>query len=341
MLECLVVTRWSLNKQSRALQENPSKKVADETKKKILSICEEMRYYPNMHTVRMLSKRSNTVALFVPAENMHMKNPSGMIDFNLASAIGGVECELAKHSVYLTIASISEDFLARKEYLKFARGKMVDGILIWGWTESYHYLFELIEEDIPMAMLQSCDSGAPLSQVNAQDCEGMKRIVKHVYDLGHRNLAFIPPSETSRAGQNRRKGFIEAAKKHKLDFTVSRIGGFSFEHGRAAIREIMDMTPKVTCVIAANDMVAYGCLEEAATMGLKVPDELSVTGADGLRLPGYQKLTTYISPAFEIGVRGARLLMDLVDRKDVASLVNENLPVEFIEGNTTARVVFK
>jgi DNA-binding LacI/PurR family transcriptional regulator len=74
---------------------------------------------------------------------------------------------------------------------------------------------------------------------------------------------------------------------------------------------------------------------------LKVPDELSVTGADGLRLPGYQKLTTYISPAFEIGVRGARLLMDLVDRKDVASLVNENLPVEFIEGNTTARVVFK
>ena len=322
---------------SRALQEPPSKKVSAKLREKIRDICEKMRYSPNMHTVRMFSKRSNTIALFVPPECMHLCTPSGTIDFNLAAAIGGVEYELEEHSIYLTIASITEKFLTKKEYLKFCRSKMVDGIIIWGWTESDKYLFELVEENTPIAMIQSCDPGLPLLQINAQDYEGMRQIVEHIAALGHKNIAYIPPPETSLAGKNRKKGFLDAANKLKLNFSVSKIAGFAFEDGVRAASEIIKTQADVTCIVAANDLLALGVIDTAQKMGVKVPSELSVTGADGILLPGSQQLTTYISPSFDIGRKGARRILKLINEEDNESKM-EFQPVRFIKGTTVTQI---
>lgn len=320
---------------SRALQNPPSNKVSPKLREKILSICDEMRYYPNMHTVRMFSKRSNTIALFVPPECMHVNFPSGTIDFNLAAAIGGVEYQLAKHSVYLTIASVTDEFLSKKEYLKFCRSKMVDGIIIWGWTEQDSYLHELAEEDIPLVMIQSCNPGVPLIHVNGHDYEGMRQIVEYIAKMGHKDIAYISPLETSLAGQNRTSGFLDTAKHLKLNYSISTAVGFAFEDGVRAANDILNNESRPTCIVAANDLVALGCIDAAKKMGINVPSELSVTGADGLNFPGSQPLTTYISPSFEIGSEGASLMMQAIDSKEYKPC-KKDIPINFIEGSTVA-----
>ena len=284
----------------------------------------------------MFTKRSNTIALFVPPESMHLNTRSASLDINLGAVIGGVEFELAKHSIYLTIASVTPEFLAKKEYLKFCRGKMVDGIIIWGWTEADSYLFELNKEQIPIAMVQSCSPELPLIQVVAQDYEGMWGIAEQIAACGHKHVAFIPPTLTSLVGRNRQKGFIDAAKKLGLDIYMTDIGGFDFDDGVQATLDILKHRPDITCIAASNDMAAWGAIETLNSQDFAVPGDISVTGADGLLLPGRSQLTTYISPSFDIGKKSAELILKQIN-KETNKTTTEALPVKFEQGTTLGK----
>ncbi|MCK5845431.1 MAG: LacI family DNA-binding transcriptional regulator, partial [Victivallales bacterium] len=285
---------------SRALQEPPSKNISPKLRERILKTCEEMRYYPNMHTVRMFSKRSNTVAMFAPADIVHM-GPTGMVDFNLSAAIGGVEYELSRNSMYLTLASVSESFVEKRECLKFSRGKLVDGLIIWGWVASDEYIDTLANEDIPIVMIRSDETKMPLDSVRMDEYGGMSRMAERVAEAGHVKVGVIRPILTSWVGKMRLAGFLDSAQKLGLDIVFSESGGFDYEVGLRATDEILAKDEKVTCLVAPNDVVAFACVECAEKKGLSVPGDISVTGADGVTLPGTRRLATFLSPSFDMG----------------------------------------
>lgn len=322
---------------SRALRPDQAGRVSPQLREKILAVCEEFRYAPNAHSVRLFTRRANTVAFFAPPECMHVPNLAGTPDFNLTATLGGAEQVFARHSIYVTIATLTKSFIDQKEYLKFPRGKMVDGILIWGRTRHNPCLLELLEEEIPLVAIQS--TVPPISpnipNVAADDYGGMQRIVKHVLSLGHRKLAFIPPKSDSRAGQERQRAVRDTCAEQGVSLYESRTGGFEFQHGIKATEEILAGQPKTTCIIAANDMVAFGVLAAMRQKKLRVPEDISVTGADGLFFPGHHKLTTYSSPSFDLGAESANLLLQLINGEKWPT-TSRILPVTFIPGDTCA-----
>jgi LacI family transcriptional regulator len=320
---------------SRALRNEDGNGVSAELRKRILEICEKAQYYPNVHTVRMFSRRANTVAFLFPAR---MKNEetyeTGAMDPNLAASIAGVEEELALDSIYTTLVSTSDSFIKKKEYLKLIRGKMVDGVILWGWSDKETYINELLEEKVPMVMIQ-CGGDFKVSQITAQDYEGMKELVKYVIELGHRNISIASPLKTSSAGRNRLSGIMDALSDAGLKPAyVSNKGDYGVEFGYNAGLEILKNAPETTCVIASNDYAALGVIKAAKEKGLSVPEDLSVTGADGVKIPGLWELTTYFSPSYQIGLEGAKILKDLIG-KPKRKPVKISLPVKLIKGETT------
>lgn len=319
---------------SRALQDPPSKNISKKLRERILKTCEKMRYYPNMHTVRMFSKRSNTIAMFAPADIIHM-GPNGMVDFNLSAAIGGVEYELSRNSMYLTLASVSDAFVKKREYLKFSRGKLVDGLIIWGSVSSDEYIETLAREDVPIVMMRSEETKMPLDFVRLDEYEGMSEMAERVAEAGHVKVGVIQPGLTSWAGKMRLSGFLDSAKKLGLDITLSDSAGFDFDIGLRGAKEILSKQKDVTCLVAPNDVVALACVECAEKMGLGVPEDISVTGADGVVLPGVRRLDTFLSPSFDMGRAAVTTLLKRI-AGDNSKNLNTVLPVKQVEGSTLA-----
>jgi LacI family transcriptional regulator len=287
----------------------------------------------------MFSNRANTVAfIYPPYESMHDALDMGRMDHNLGSCIAGAEGFLSEKSVYVTLTSTTGKFLNQKEYLKIIRSKMVDGVLIWGWTEKDEFLYELLEEKVPAVMLQTEAPKADISKVVADDYNGMKAIVEYVIEMGHRNIAIAKPSQSSSAGVMRFKGMIEVMKAHGLEpCYISKNSGFGPEFGYLAGKEILSRNTGATCIMAPNDTSALGIIEAAKELKISIPDDISLTGADGVKFLGQTQLTTYISPSFEIGHKGAELLSKLVEEPNTAP-EKICLPVTFIKGETVKQV---
>lgn len=324
---------------SRALQGSPSRKLSVETRKRILEICDKFQYYPNTHTVRMFSRRANTIAFVFPTcidEDNDLA--LSMMDPNLGACIKGAQDVFSSHSMYLMLTATTDKFLQEKEYLKIFRSKMIDGMLIWGWIENDMYLYELMDEKVPLVMVQTESINANVDKVVADDYNGMKAIVENVLSKGHKKIAVIFPSLAGSAGMMRYKGIMDTFEKNNIKPQyITKTQAFAPELGYKAGLEIFDKASDATCIIAPNDLAAYGVLNAAKGKNIKIPDDVSLTGADGLKQYGYKQLTTYISPSYQIGAKGAELLISKIESKNLLPQ-RICLPTALIEGETVQNI---
>lgn len=319
---------------SRALRSGKSPNLSETQRSHILKVCEELQYYPNEHTRRMLSSRANTIALFFPSlwpfENIF---DTHVIDANFGACMMGIQKVLAENSIQLMLSEISEPFLKEKRHLKMIRGKMIDGVIIWGVTNDDRYVKELLNEDIHMVMAQTERDDVSCVKILADDYAGMKSLAKRVFEAGHRKIAIAAPPLTCSAGKERMRGVFDALLDLGMKPAyVTKKGGFGYDYGQNAANEILDNCPEASCIMASNDMAAWGCIDAAKARGLNVPEDISVTGADGLKIPGELQVSSYFSPSRDIGVQSAESLLKLIDGKQISDKIC--LPTTPVKGNT-------
>ena len=331
------LTGVSVASVSRSLDPKHAHKVSPKLRAKILETCEKMQYYPNIHTTRIFARRANTIAVLMPQGGILPSGStiiSGGMDDSLSASIAGAEIEASMNSIYVLLLSVTPEFIKNKEYLKIFRSKLVDGILIWGWTNEESYVADIKKEGIPCVIMQTTVSDASVSSVVAQNHEGTTTLIDYVLDKGHTKISEVSPAMTASAGLERHLGVIKALGSRELKLAYSSsTHGFSFKEGYQAAKEILHHRPDTTCIIGSNDLAALGVIKAATELGLKVPEQLSVTGADGLDMHGLINLTSYITPGYDIGRKAMRLLLKLIDGEETG-VSQIRLPVQFIPGNT-------
>ena len=320
---------------SRALKSEPSSKLSEKQRRHILDICAKLHYCPNEHTRRLFSRRANTAAIFFPPFGKISEDTiEDYIDMNFGACLMGAQSTLRKYGIDLLLTEITSDFLASKRYLTMIRGKVLDGILLWGALEQDEYIQEILHEGIPAVMLQTRKTSCECTMVTADDYGGMKLLTERVLAAGHRKIAVARPPEESSTGRERLAGIVETLQKQGIrPVYVTEQGGYGYYFGRASAREILEHAPDVTCIMNSNDMAAFGSIDELLARGLSVPADLSVTGADGLKLPGRGiRIDSFFSPAFEIGRCGAEELCRQISGK--TDYRNICLPVTSVKGET-------
>lgn len=150
--------------------------------------------------------------------------------------------------------------------------------------------------------------------------------------LGHRRIGFVGGPEDSPLAQERERGFAEAIAGHGTEIIAP--GDFSFASGVAAAHLLLELSPRPTAILAANDEMAGGVLLAAAARGITVPGALSVMGIGGTALAGRLSppLSTMRVPLAELGHRAVRLLLG----PDVPLAPAPALPCELIPRGSTA-----
>lgn len=325
---------------SRAFRNPPSPSVSPKQRERILRICEELHYYPDVHSQRMSRKCSNNITLLSRRINCDGKISGGDLhfDYNFAAITMGIQQVLSQCGKSLQLVYLTDRFLRERQHLTMVRSKMTDGILFWGALRDDTCIQELIDEKIPLVLLTTGVENCDCPKVVADEYGGMKLVVETVIEAGHRRIAVLPPATMGSSGAERERAIRETLRSHGIEPAwIAPAGGFDYRYGQEMGRELLSSGIGVTCVIASNDMVAWGCINVLLEAGFRVPEDISVTGADGLRFPCPLCLTSFYLPSYEIGMEGAEMLTALIGGGKAER--NRILPVSGITGNSIRRLV--
>jgi DNA-binding LacI/PurR family transcriptional regulator len=195
-----------------------------------------------------------------------------------------------------------------------------------GWAEES----DLDLRGIPMVSVESPDVPAQ-AHLDIAHRRGMADLARRLAELGHRRVATVTlgPSHPARERlEGVREVFPEAVE-------VSA-GDGDLEQARTAVAPLLALPPdhRPTAVLAQSDLLAAGVVREALARGLRVPEELSITGFDGVPTPWLElELTTVAQPLREKGERAATMLLALIAGETPA---DHELPVEVREGASIA-----
>jgi LacI family transcriptional regulator len=149
--------------------------------------------------------------------------------------------------------------------------------------------------------------------VRIDDAAAAAQLAELLWRLGHRRFGVVNGPREHGAANTRRQGFLDRILELSPDALVPEVyGGFSFDGGIAAGRDLLGARKHPTAIFAANDDMAAGVMVACAEHGLKVPDDVSVCGFDDswVAMSVWPYLTTVYQPIEEMAHAAALMLLD-------------------------------
>ena len=186
-------------------------------------------------------------------------------------------------------------------------------------------------EDLPMVSLSQPLARCPSVLIDGKTA--MKNLVSHMIEVHHiQDFAFVRGPFGVADADGRFQGYMEALSEYGLAVRQDRIfwGDFSYEAGRQAVFEWSRAKQKFPrAVICSNDEMAMGTLSALREIGLKVPEDVTVTGFDDIEQAFHQRpaLTTAHQPIFDLAYRAGEILLDMLEGKPIAFQTYLDAPV--------------
>lgn len=291
--------------------------VASATRERVLAAAAHLDWVPSARARSLSTHRADALGLVLAREPEHL----GADPF-FAPFIAGVEAALSPRGQALVLHVVTDAEHEREAYRRLAAGR-VDGVLLTDLRVDDARPALLAGLDLP-ALAVGHQRGSTLPQVALDDRSGVRAVVDHLADLGHRRLAHIAGSQAVVHGVDRLEAFREAVASRGLPDPVVYDGDFSPASGAAAAhRWLADRTGSTpgggggapTAIVAAGDLMATAAMAVLARAGVRVPQDVSVTGFDDAVLAAHltPALTTVRSDALAWGRAAADALLDLVE----------------------------
>lgn len=305
---------YSLGTVSRVLNNQPN--VSEKARAAILAVAHARGFELNESAQSLKQQRSNTVLVVV----------KGTANEMFATMVEQLQAMFAKTTHPLIVDFIDEDENEAQRAVKLCRERKPAGVLFLGATnQNLRSCFSKIQ--VPSVVVTNDASMLPfenLSSVTNDDCKGAACAVEYLIRSGHRNIAVLGGDRTiSDTSERRYLGCVAAFERNQLRFDEARYyhtGRFCYEYGYAGMQEILRQTPEVTAVFAMADVIAIGAIRALVDAGLRVPEDISVIGYDGLKIGGYYtpKLSTISQSVELLASRSFSVLMDCVEHNGKA-----------------------
>jgi DNA-binding LacI/PurR family transcriptional regulator len=291
---------------SRILSGDTSKFFSEKTRKRVVKIAAELGYSPNPIARALRGKHTNLIGLII-------RNISDPFFAELVSEVSIQARELG-YQLVLGHAQSEPDQVLRMSQVLDTRH--TDGVIILGDLEDDKRAIADIMEG-KRALVTMCRGQAQpgVLTVNVDNRAGMQELLEHLRELGHSRLAFIQGGSMGDF-QVRRQKFLEFVEENELDLDPAWLVDVTDDcsGGYCAMQNLLSQTRRPTAVIAADDLIAIGALSASLEAGVRVPDEISITGFDGIEMTRYvtPALTTVRQPIDAMSRLALTRLLDLI-----------------------------
>lgn len=281
-----------------------------ETRAKVAQIVKELDYRPNLNAQSLAGDKSFLIGLFI-------ENPGSYVtDFQT----GVIQrCREAGYHLMVEPWTPGDPELSTK-VLNLLRQLRLDGvILLPPHCDDPPILDALDKEGVPIIRIAPINNRADSPVIRAHDYVASRLMTAHLLNLGHRNIGFIKGAPGHSATANRLQAFIDEMTQQGVTVNQDLIypGDFTFDRAEISAREMLSRRERPTAIFASNDEMALAVLAVAERMGIRVPEDLSVTGFDDTPVSRmvWPQITTVRQPVKEIGWTAADLLISLSPRR--------------------------
>ncbi|RYG93117.1 LacI family DNA-binding transcriptional regulator [Loktanella sp. IMCC34160] len=285
---------------------NSPDQVSERTRQRVMEAVRDLGYAPNFGARALAAKRTNTFGAIIPT----MENAI------FARGLQAFQDELQANGITLLVASSSYDPDREEDQIRALVARGADALLLIGHDRTAQTYDFLDRRGIPYVVAWVHDNSVRRHSVGFDNFAAMKALTEEVLAQGHRNIGVITAERSGNdRARERFRGICSALSDHGLDPADLLIEEttYSIDNGAERFARLMDQTPRPTAVLCGNDVFAAGALMKARDLGLRVPQDVSITGFDDIDLAGIVTpgLTTVHVPHREMGRRAARRLLAL------------------------------
>ena len=321
----------SISVVSRILNADPSLRVAAKTRERVLAAAKELRYQPN-HAARALRLSKNSaIALLTP-------DYANAIFSEIARGVEE-EADIRNLSVLINRANAVES--ADGWLRRIVEEGRADGIILQapdGVTKEG--LEKLISGTLPIVLINSRDD-SKLSHIIFDDAGAVELALEHLFSLGHEKIGFLGGEVSSPTGARRFAGFVSGMKRKKLAVNlewVTRIG-YTGVDGRKAVSQIFNKSDHPTALIVANANAALGALAQIHTLGLRVPEDISLVSIHDIWFADatWPPITAVKMPNYELGKLAIDMLLKQMETGIIEKIILTNPPNQLVVRSSTSK----
>jgi len=295
--------------------------VAVSTAAHVRAVIEHLGYEPSLVARSLRSHRTNVIGVLVA----EFEPFSAELLKGVSRAVGGSGYELLAYSGG---GGASGNVGWERRYLSRLSGTLIDGAILVTPT--------VVDDDyrIPVVAVDPHTGPSGLPTVDSDNLSGAMAATDYLIRLGHRRIGFLGGREDLESARMRAQGYRRSMSDAgiALDADLMRIGGYREQGADLPARELLTMAEPPTAIFAANDLSAIRTMEVARSLGLRIPQDLSVIGFDNVPESALTTpfLTTISQPIQRMGFEAMKLLIDLIDGTEVLD-PHRQLPTELVE----------
>ena len=261
----------------------------------------ELNYQPNPVGRSLALGKTDTIGIVVP----DLSNPT------FQAILRGLSMAAAQDGYRVLIADSSE-VSSEEAILAGEARRRCDGLVLCAPRMGDAELDELAPSLHPMVLINRTTTHASVPSLMVDYGQGIQELAGHLAGLGHIRLAFLAGPEGSASNALRLAGLEKFKAGHpEIDLHMLD-GGSSFEAGHESADAVL--ASGATGILAFNDLVAMGLLSGLHERGIRVPEDVSITGFDDIPFARYTTptLTTAAVPITELGQQAWHRMRDLI-----------------------------
>ncbi len=309
---------------SRAL--SAPEKVSSASLEKVRNAIKEVGYKPNMLARNFRSARSYSIVVLVP----DIANPFYSL------VIRAIE-DRAQQKGYAVLLGDTRGTPEREqEYIRRVETRLADGVV--QLRPHSEHSKNTVPDDIACVNACGCEFTTGPS-IRIDNRGAAKTMVEYLISLGHRRIGVISGLKDNPHAIDRMEGYREALRDAGIPFEKELVaeGDFTMWSGLNSAFQFCHMKKRPTAIFSMNDEMAIGAIQTFKAQGIRVPEDISVTGFDDIAYAKYcdPSLTTISQPAEEMGKMATDMLLRIIEGEKLTQ-TECVLPAEFIIRKSTA-----
>ncbi len=325
----------SVSTVSKAL--NNYSDVSEATRNLVIRTAQEVGYHPNSLARALKTNRTyNLGVLFVDDEQ------SGLTHNYFAAVLDSFKSEAESKGYDITFINHNIG-RTKMTYLEHCRYRNVDGVCLACVDFFAPEIIELIASDLPLVTIDHVFNNRTC--ILSDNINGMRSLVRYVYDQGHRRIAFVHGMRSS-VTESRITGFFRTMRELNLPTPPEYIVECAYHNppsANRAVTRILQTPNRPTCILMSDDYAALGGIEAIRSAGLTIPSDISIAGYDGIQLMQLTqpKLTTIAQNTRRIGAKAASSLIDRIENPKTAGSDILVVEAKLLPGETVRMIPIK
>lgn len=303
--------------------------VSPEAVKAVRAATRTLGYRPDPIARAMRSGSSGCVGMVVP----EIGNPF------FADLVEAVERELQAHDVELMITDSRDSVDNERRRIESLLDRRVDGLVVIPVeSRSSAPALEHVT-GIPLVLLDRRVDNLAGDFVGVDNAAGIRAVLAHLADQGASSVVFISGDASTSTGASRLAAFNSQVTEFIGTPRSPHLGSFTVEFGQKAAGDLLGEGPLPDAIVCGSDVVAVGVLHTLADAGVAVPDDVLLTGFDGIRLASLIRptLTTVSQPVISLAGEAVRLVLLRVNGDTGPTRRHEIAPVLHVRRSSTRR----